>query len=250
MLQHFFGLIRASGGCSTHPPATQFAQLFKLLMIYSLARPPRGSNVSGAETLSNLLGPSTLIANCSDEKLALEKKLDEIVDSGNFEELIDCENLPNDHDYVVCEPDVIATGYISGYVVRRCDHWAPKCQNCRDALIGTGEEEHNLLTKTKTKGYLKYSSTETFDFIYKLECIMQKVVETTDIHQHFLFDILEAFNNEILPEIGCSNDGHRKDMKKGMLKFYIIFRMYSYCDAKIAKYKKSKQLQKLARLAV
>ncbi|KAF4524585.1 hypothetical protein B566_EDAN008540 [Ephemera danica] len=54
-LEHFFGLVRGIGGCSTHPDPIKFAQLVRLLSLYSLVKPPRGSNITGGDMLNSFL---------------------------------------------------------------------------------------------------------------------------------------------------------------------------------------------------
>ncbi|XP_052123377.1 uncharacterized protein LOC127749402 [Frankliniella occidentalis] len=54
-LERFFGLVRQSAGQNTHPEPKVFAQLFRLLSLYSLVRPLKGSNITGGEMLHTLL---------------------------------------------------------------------------------------------------------------------------------------------------------------------------------------------------
>jgi len=55
VLYRFFGMIRSVCGSNDHPDAILFIQMFRLLTIYSLVKPPRGSNISGGEMLKTLL---------------------------------------------------------------------------------------------------------------------------------------------------------------------------------------------------
>ena len=57
-------MMRGAGGSEDHPDATLFAGIFRLLSMYSLIKPPRGSNVSGAEILQALIS----LKDVSDEK--------------------------------------------------------------------------------------------------------------------------------------------------------------------------------------
>jgi hypothetical protein len=182
----------------------------------------------------------------------LEKKLDELVDGGDFSFLVNEDNVLNDdHNYHLPEPDIYATGYISGYVCRRSFKFVRNCQICTKILLGSGEEEHNKLTKYKTKGYLKYSSKKLYDFILQLEKNLKKTFESSNIHKNYILDILENFSSyNIVNNIGCPN--HVRDLTRGILKFYIIFRLYSFCNVRntiVKKYvNKSKDLVKMSRL--
>ncbi|KAK3914473.1 Transposable element P transposase [Frankliniella fusca] len=75
-LERFFGLVRQSCGGNTHPEPRVFAQLFRLLSIYALVKPVRGSNITGGEMINTLLNLKDL-NSCSkqERKEALSKKL-------------------------------------------------------------------------------------------------------------------------------------------------------------------------------
>ncbi|EEZ99159.1 hypothetical protein TcasGA2_TC016158 [Tribolium castaneum] len=53
--KHFFGMMRAAGGCNNHAESLQIGQIFRLMSLYSLVKPPRGSNISGGEMLKTLI---------------------------------------------------------------------------------------------------------------------------------------------------------------------------------------------------
>lgn len=47
IFQRFFGMVRASLGKNEHPDAVLFLFVFRILSMYSLVKPPRGTNVTG-----------------------------------------------------------------------------------------------------------------------------------------------------------------------------------------------------------
>lgn len=76
-------MIRGAGGGSTHPESTQFIQLFRLLSLYSLVKPPKGSNVAGADMLQSLLNVKDIHSLTKIErKQKFEEALDEIMLQG------------------------------------------------------------------------------------------------------------------------------------------------------------------------
>lgn len=82
-LQRFFGLARQSCGGNTHPEPHVFAQLFRLLSIYSLVKPIRGSNITGGDMVSALLNLEDLRTQTKEKrKEVLSEKLDEILLKG------------------------------------------------------------------------------------------------------------------------------------------------------------------------
>ncbi|KAE8739663.1 hypothetical protein FOCC_FOCC014840, partial [Frankliniella occidentalis] len=79
-LERFFGLVRQSCGGNTHPEPRVFAQLFRLLSIYSLVKPLRGSNITGGEMLNTLLNLNDFREKTKQERhQLLSDKLDEII---------------------------------------------------------------------------------------------------------------------------------------------------------------------------
>jgi hypothetical protein len=54
-LEHFFAQLRGEGGANTNPETLQVVQIFKLLSLYSLVKPPKGSNFTGENLLDALV---------------------------------------------------------------------------------------------------------------------------------------------------------------------------------------------------
>jgi hypothetical protein len=228
--------------------ATQFGQLFRLLMMYSLGRPPKGSNVEGAEVLASLLHPSDNHTDQTAERTQLEIKLDEIVNEAESEFLRE-QMERKDHDYLETFPDLYAVGYISGFICYTKAAWAPKCEDCYKVLCGSGEENHNKLTKIRSRVFLVYSSTALFNYVYELETVLQNTILGIKMHQHILLDVVDKMSaRNFGPNLGCDNQAHRKHLTRGLLRFYIIFRMRTICDAKNELYQQGKQHLKMSRL--
>ncbi|XP_053595398.1 integrator complex subunit 1 homolog [Microplitis demolitor] len=81
-LEKFFGIMRPACGCNDHPDPILFGQVFRLLCSYSLATPPRGSNVTGGELLKSLMHTKeSLTASSQNKKIWLDK-IDSIVETG------------------------------------------------------------------------------------------------------------------------------------------------------------------------
>ncbi|KAJ1522466.1 hypothetical protein ONE63_001656 [Megalurothrips usitatus] len=75
-LEHFFGAVRQACGCGSHPDPLQFIQVYRLLSVASLVKPPRGSNVTGAEMLEALLSASDLLSVKEKERqIQFEKRV-------------------------------------------------------------------------------------------------------------------------------------------------------------------------------
>ncbi|KAK3917087.1 Transposable element P transposase [Frankliniella fusca] len=91
-LEHFFGHIRGACGSNNHPDPLMFINVYRLLMTYSLIKPPRGSNVTGSEMLQALLDLKDLEGEKNKESMEellskLDAYLDCDVEVGNLEEM-------------------------------------------------------------------------------------------------------------------------------------------------------------------
>lgn len=96
--------MRSACGCNDHPDPILFGQVFRLLCSYSLATPPRGSNVTGGELLSSLMQTKESLAASNSNKQIWLQKIDSIVEndiaivhrSSNYEKS-DTGYLPFEH---------------------------------------------------------------------------------------------------------------------------------------------------------
>lgn len=59
-MQNFCGIIRQAGGCNNHPNAPTFLQLYKLLSLFGVVRPPAKGNCSVTENQPRLIGIAQL----------------------------------------------------------------------------------------------------------------------------------------------------------------------------------------------
>ncbi|XP_011875542.1 PREDICTED: uncharacterized protein LOC105566272 [Vollenhovia emeryi] len=57
-LEKFFGTIRQAAGCNDHPSCPTFLQLYKLLSVYSIIKPPKYGNC----TVSDETSPQILVS--------------------------------------------------------------------------------------------------------------------------------------------------------------------------------------------
>lgn len=79
-IQQFFGNIRRAAAPNPHPDPKLFAQLFRLLSMYSLVSPVKGSNVSGVENILSLLSTEDKVgAEIKERKQEYEEMIDEIL---------------------------------------------------------------------------------------------------------------------------------------------------------------------------
>ncbi|KAK3919697.1 Transposable element P transposase [Frankliniella fusca] len=226
-LERFFGLVRQSCGGNTHPEPRVFAQLFRLLSIYSLVKPVRGSNITGGQMVTTLLNLEDLNTKTKEErKDALSKKIDEIISNG--ENLEDIPELMEhvDHNYIGETIDEFALAYVGGYVARHAKKYCHGCDDCLKSLRKTEGEatDVDMFIKLKSKGYLTYPSDTLIHLLHQLE---QKIVSTSlnnELEGNILFVVLEKLQNIKVECIGC--DLHKTELTKSIMKFFLITRMH------------------------
>ena len=86
LLQNFFANIRQQCGPNTTPDPHTFAQLYRLLSVYSLLSPPKNSNVGGAANLNALMSADDPIGKANDEKREeFEAILDQVLSNGKLQ---------------------------------------------------------------------------------------------------------------------------------------------------------------------
>lgn len=93
LLQTFFGTIRQAAGCNDHPGCATFLQLYKLLSVYSIIKPPMYGNCTVAERKPPeiLVSIEDLIKNYGRHEsrtpeivTKLRSKLDELIEYENW----------------------------------------------------------------------------------------------------------------------------------------------------------------------
>ncbi|KAK3907953.1 Transposable element P transposase [Frankliniella fusca] len=237
-LERFFGLMRQSCGGNTHPEARMFVQLFRLLSVYSLVKPLKGSNITGGDMLKTLMSLDDLRNMTNNErKKEFDKRLDEIIDGGDHYEPGHIEDVVarlEDHDYFKESIDEFALVYVSGFAARRSARFTEGCSDCEEALTlkekDSATDEH-LLIKLKTRGYLLFPSNELVNTLRYIEHQILKACYENDLEENFLFLVLDNLEKSsakvAMPLVGCPL--HREQLTKYIMKFYLVLRMHFAC---------------------
>lgn len=124
MLQKFFGTIRQAAGCNDHPNCPTFLQLYKLLSIYSIIKPPKYGNCTVSEetsprilvTLSELKAVfgSNSKGKSAEYRREIQQKLDAILKHEDWE----ADNVieyDRDHDYALSPTLNCIIYYVTGF---------------------------------------------------------------------------------------------------------------------------------------
>lgn len=253
--QRLFGMIRNACGSNSHPDPLKFSQMYRLLSVYSLVQPPRGSNITGGEVLETLLDKKDI--NEIDENTPMKtfmSKLDGIVEKGvNIDELQHFRtSADKDHNYVMTQTGDFAIAYVSGYVVRRSETFTT-CHECLGTLQNATESpcpKRDLVIDLKSRGGLLHPSDLMFNLCSCLEQNIMTVVSSEAINRNILFEIVDMLELVNVPKVGCAE--HRHFLTARIIKFYLIMRMNfianKYNDVHLLKREKTKLLQKQSKL--
>ncbi|KAK3910133.1 Transposable element P transposase [Frankliniella fusca] len=150
-LERFFGLMRQSCGPNSHPEPRVFVQLFKLLSVYSLVKPIKGSNITGGEMLHSLFSMEDFKSQTNIERRKeLDNRLDDLVQAGaNLDEIPNLVQIFEDHNYIEESMDDFALVYVAGYTARKAMKFSNKCSACEKSLIrpnpADATDEHLLI---------------------------------------------------------------------------------------------------------
>ena len=137
-LEHFFGLLCDCGGSNNNAESVQIAHIFRLMSLYSMTKPPKGSNVAGGNMLDVLVNDKQNVLNCiSSEKTThtkeqIDRILDEDIATGRQINFKDNEE---------------AFAYVCGFLARKCK--SETYQDFKNTIIGNGMENFNAFITLK-----------------------------------------------------------------------------------------------------
>ncbi|KAK3925973.1 Transposable element P transposase, partial [Frankliniella fusca] len=165
---HFFGHIRGACGSNQHPDPRMFINVYRLLMTYSLIKPPRGSNVTGGQVMDTMLQLKDLKGEDDQiRRLELQERIDELLDS----EIEIPEELElGTHEGLTASVDSYALTVFGGYVARKVRQIKPvsECTECQRMLLQEDEFlERESLLAIRTRGGLLRPSQKLFELLVK-----------------------------------------------------------------------------------
>ncbi|KAL5240713.1 hypothetical protein ACI65C_008123 [Semiaphis heraclei] len=253
-LEKFFGTIRQVAGPNDHPTTPTFLQLYRMLSVYSIIKPPKSGNCCILEenipviTITDL---KTILNDKNDVNVRevkinnLKQKIDCIVEEGqwNFEDVF------SEHNY----SDVSSTAFecavyfMAGYINKRLIK-KTKCETCLKSLqtiYGISSNPAADLVNLKTRGFLTHPNHYLFKLLESLELCFMKLAESSspfdDTHEEFF----QAENITIT--FPCNI--HKTEIITEIFIMYITMRMrqYSYTKNQEAK-KLNKTKKKISKL--
>lgn len=229
VFQQFFGIDRQAGCQNDHPTLPSFLQLYKLLSIYKLIKPPKFGNCSVQESTDkrsisladiNIVfhkEPSHILQHLNE----LKKKLDTMIETTDGE----CDEVFSmDHNYTKSPVVDCIVYYVTGFVCRKLMKRS-KCALCKSALIATFETYNTTseaeLVNIKTRGRLIHANKTLFHLFQATEIIFAQFVQSARL------DIYEATICELITNYKFSFPCavHKEDVISYCLHYYITMRM-------------------------
>ncbi|KAH7990027.1 hypothetical protein HPB51_026492 [Rhipicephalus microplus] len=212
--------LRQAGGQNEHPTFPTFLQLYRMLSLYCLLKPPQfGNCTSTGNKQASVFTLADLRNICSDSSSQhpakldqLKEKLDALIEEGSWE----CDDLFDFGDSDATVVDCIVY-YVTGFVSRKVGS-CTCCTNCKEALAGkkgTVDVPEADLVNCETKGWLTHPNMHLFDLFKCTEEHFAKHDSDQDVYDKTIDAVLEN-QNFMFP---CS--AHKEEMLAKLLHYYV-----------------------------
>lgn len=246
VLERFFGIIRQAGGQNDHPSMPTFLQLYNMLSVYSLIKPPKFGNceVVASESPPVLTLSDLKLVFTEDDKAEtllqqLKNKLDGLVSAD-----IECEEV-FDHAYGMPEAVDCIIYYLCGFVCRKLLK-NTTCLKCRESLVEetqVHQQVESALVDCKSKGGLLHPKRATFRLLRAAELEFQEHSTCRNAYELALESMLEKYTFQFpCPE-------HKEEVMASLLHNYLSMRMRQlYKQKKNQMKSRMQELRKLAKL--
>lgn len=226
-LQRFFGTIRQAGGQNDHPATPTFLQLYKLLSVYSVLKPPKYGNCSVHD--DKPLRPLISISDIKDVFMKglkspplleeLKQKLDGLIEheEWDFSDVVE-------HDYT-CAPVVdCVIYYVTGYLCRQVSKYS-KCETCRNAFVAPlifSQHSEAQLVNCKTMGGLIHPNIFFYKFVREIETAFNRFASSVTVYDEVLTYLIDHCHFSFPCIV------HKSEVVAYTVKYYITMRMRQY----------------------
>lgn len=263
-LEKFFGIMRAHCGTHDHPNSLLFIQLYRLLSVYALIKPPRGSNINDtnvldllicnrkkdkkpkdSENLVELVGRKKFnssigkvvlkaienVPDTSTSPQSAEKAVKNLADTSTSLQSAEktVENVPDS-----TSPQFAALQYFCGYLAHKDFNG---CELCKKTLSATTMEEKNYensIIKLRDRYGVLHMHYPSKNLLHTTNVIEKVILDSVEnLKKNSIFDIGEnllEFNHEegdeVLSLLGCSCTNHALEFTSKVIQFYVIVRMH------------------------
>ncbi|KAH7966120.1 hypothetical protein HPB49_013897 [Dermacentor silvarum] len=228
-LERFFGKARQAGCENDHPDMLTFLQVYRMLTVYSLLKPPKLGNCEVPEEKSvlDLSSFRTIFMkqDSGDSRRShlseLKTKLDRLVETEEWE-LEDCDNLVQESNNSAEVVDAVLY-YVTGFLTRKVARMF-SCKKCRQSLtVDAPTMKEASLTLCKTRGGLVHPNSRLYKILRCAEDYFANNMNSTDIFWATIDHVVDNFKLTF----PCGE--HKNGAIARILYYYVGLRMRQHC---------------------
>ena len=219
-------------GCEDHPTVLSFAQLFRLLCIYSPTKLRVKGNVQHAsEDTENLDFASyfkAAQAEAKQERQSLRQGLEDTLLQKIVMESSEIYAL-EEHDYALPDPRHAVIYYLAGYVAKM----ATRFTNCNSCLLTLTQESCppiavSIVTHSKLKGELKFPSLPLYNLLaFHIEPHVENQLKENLSRFSPVVQIVESLTKLPGSGVGCCEE-HSCSLVTSIVIFYLSVRVFFF----------------------
>lgn len=210
-----------ASGANDHPSTPTFIQVYKLLSVYAILKPPKYGNCTVDEDIPINLITISDIKNCyanNKDKSAIDRlktKLNGLINEGQYEftDIIE-------HDYSLAPVVDCLKYYVAGYLTYQITKRS-SCEKCKCSFTSTEcfTPEADL-TNIKSRGWLKHPSKYLYELLSAIEDELMIHLKKTSVFEDTVEALITKFGTFIFP---CGE--HKDYILSYSIKYYINMRM-------------------------
>lgn len=239
-------MIRQVGRDNDHPSLPTFLQLYRLLSIYKLIKPPKFGNCTPDDLKDNrppinMDDLKNIFTQSNPDPPALQKLKDVLDSLVQYDDWEDEEILAECYDGMqISELQDMIIYSASGYLCRKFLR-SEKCEVCRKAFLTTLDTSKLAvaeLVNDKTKGFLLYCNLHLYHLFRMTEVFFSENVSSSDCYEKTITDVLQ----NVQLSFRCNQ--HKNDVIANSLHYYILMRMRQYEREQNRSFKKKSRTKK------
>lgn len=209
------------------PEQSFFIQVYRLLSVYSLIKPPKGSNISEVEIFETLLQAKE--TNVNPDKRKWSDSVDEVIDKGFCSNFENFDFSKKDHNYGVTYSSDFVVTFVSGFLCKKILSWT-SCELCISTVLKAASDktEREKMIDLLNKGKLKYPTEDLFQTIKSIENTVMEFASSENLNAYTLFDIVQHIDISKCGKLGCVEHAD-------VLTRQIIIKFLTMCGDFIAK---------------
>ncbi|KAH9364350.1 hypothetical protein HPB48_012124 [Haemaphysalis longicornis] len=224
-IERFFGTVRQAGCQNDHPTMPTFLQVYHLLSVYKLIRPPKFGNCQLTESEEK---PCLTVEDIKEVFLPKQKheskggKLAEKMNGLISTYLWECEDILPSSCADPAVKDCIVY-FVAGFVARRFRQKAT-CTVCKNALGNTEVPQHGKipeLVHAKSRGFLTFPNIHLYTLLRSAENYFVSHASSPNVYEE------ACPSDSQTTAFPCKE--HKEMLLAGILHYYVGMRMRQFC---------------------